>query len=71
MKLTLGSVAKNYRKNHALTQADMALKLCIDRATYNYIENDRFKGLSPRVIKGIAGLLGKEVEDIVKLTKEK
>ena len=57
-----------YRKDHALTQHEVAAKLGINRCLYNQIENGK-KAISSRTIQKIAKLLNLKPENIVDMMK--
>ncbi len=62
-KITLGQLLKTFRVRKALTQAEMANLLDVDRITYWRIENGKGK-TSLATLKKIAKLLNKDIEEI-------
>jgi DNA-binding XRE family transcriptional regulator len=62
-KITLGQLLKTFRVRKALTQAEMANLLDVDRITYWRIENGKGK-TSLATLKKIAKSLDKDIEEI-------
>ena len=66
--MKLADLLVKYRKDHALTQYEVAAKLGINRCLYNQIENGK-KAISGRTIQKIARLLNLKPENIVDMMK--
>jgi DNA-binding XRE family transcriptional regulator len=62
-KITLAQLLKTFRVRKALTQAEMANLLDVDRITYWRIENGKGK-TSLATLKKIAKSLDKDIEEI-------
>ena len=66
--MKLADLLVKYRKDHALTQQEVAAKLGINRCLYNQIEKGK-KAISSRTIQKIARLLNLKPENIVDMLK--
>jgi len=66
--MKVSDLLKTYRKDHALTQWEMAAKLDINRCLYNQIENGK-KSISSRTIQKIAKLLNLKPNYVVEMLK--
>lgn len=67
---SLSEFLLKYRKERAMTQAEFASEIGIDRAWYVMIENGK-KNPSPRTIRKIAAATRKKVAFIAKLIEKK